>query len=136
MGAQGIAQLLAGTVPLLEQGRVYLPADMCDQFGVNEDALFKGDFDVNAVQDTAFELAKVARAHLKEALSIHPKLSAKQKLMLLHAVHPGMVLSKLERLNFNVMDPQLSRGLMGVNPLAFQLKLLWAALRGKVTVDL
>ena len=47
-----------------------------------------------------------------------------------------MVLSKLERLNFNVMDPQLSRGLMGVNPLAFQLKLLWAALRGKVTVDL
>ena len=26
--AQGIAQLLAGTVPLLEQGRVYLPADM------------------------------------------------------------------------------------------------------------
>lgn len=46
----------------------------------------------------------------------------------------SMVLARLEKLNFNVLDAALSRGLSGVNPLSFQLKLLWASLRGRVAV--
>ena len=44
----------------------------------------------------------------------------------------SMVLKRLEDLNFNALDSSMLRGLQGVNPLSFQVKLLWAALTGKV----
>jgi len=81
-------------------------------------------------------VAQPARAHPRAARALQGAVGAREKLLLLHAIHPGMVLRQLERVNFNVLDACFARGLAGVNPLAFQWKVLWSAVRGKITLNL
>ena len=133
--ATGLAQGLATLLPELSRGRGWaLPDDVLCSRGLTLDQLRNGTADMDALQDAVFEVARCARAHLDQALALQPEVGPKELLLLLHAVHPGMVLARLEELNFNALDASLARGLLGVNPLAFQWKLLWGGLRGRVKV--
>ena len=133
--ATGLAQGLATLLPELSRGRGWaLPDDVLCSRGLTWDQLRNGTADMDALQDAVFEVARCARAHLDQALALQPEVGPKERLLLLHAVHPGMVLARLEELNFNALDASLARGLLGVNPLAFQWKLLWGGLRGRVKV--
>lgn len=45
-------------------------------------------------------------------------------------VPAGVLLQTLQRVNFNVFDPKLTRGVCGVTPLWMQLLIKWHAVRG------
>jgi NADH dehydrogenase [ubiquinone] 1 alpha subcomplex assembly factor 6 len=51
--------------------------------------------------------------------------------VLLQAFPAQVLLDSLSRVQFDVFDPRLSRGLLGIPPLWYQLKLKWYSWRGK-----
>ncbi|KAJ6838439.1 NADH dehydrogenase (ubiquinone) complex I, assembly factor 6 [Iris pallida] len=83
------------------------------------------------LSDAVFEMASVANAHLEKARGLAHTVPAEAVHVLLPAVPAQVLLDSLRRRQFNVFDSRLARGVLGVSPLWFQLKLQWHALRNK-----
>ena len=84
-----------------------------------------------ALSDVVFDMASVANAHLKKARQLAGTVPAEALPVLLPAVPAQVILDSLSRVQFNVFDPRLARGILGIPPLWFQLKLKWHSWRGK-----
>ncbi|ERN15359.1 hypothetical protein AMTR_s00036p00156680 [Amborella trichopoda] len=83
------------------------------------------------LSNAVLEIASVASAHLNKAQELISGVPKEAAPVLLHGVAVQVLLDSLERVRFNVFDPRLNRGILGVSPLWFQLKLKWYAWRGK-----
>ncbi|KAJ0048068.1 hypothetical protein Pint_16178 [Pistacia integerrima] len=81
--------------------------------------------------DAVFEMASVANVHLLKARELAGKVPDEARKVLLEAVPAQVLLDSLRRVHFDVFDPRLSQGVLGVPPLWYQLKLKWYSLRGK-----
>ncbi|KAG0627829.1 hypothetical protein M758_2G231000 [Ceratodon purpureus] len=75
----------------------------------------------------SMQVASVANSHLDKARSLASTVPAPAIPVLLPAVPAGVLLQTLERVNFNVFDPKLVRGVCGISPLWMHLKLKWHA---------
>lgn len=120
--AAGIAALLRGTHLHGSRGRVYLPADLCQQHGVSEEDVLAGR-DSPGMRDVALAVATAAQQHLREARRLRPQLACEACPLFLPAVATGMYLEALERAGFNLFDQSVMRPGAAVPPLAYQLKL-------------
>ncbi|KAK4582574.1 hypothetical protein RGQ29_025679 [Quercus rubra] len=80
--------------------------------------------------DAVFEMASVANIHLQKARELAGTVPAEARPVLLHAVPAQVLLDSLRRVNFDVFDPRLSRGVLGIPHLWYQLKLKWNSWRG------
>ncbi|KAL3619391.1 hypothetical protein CASFOL_036961 [Castilleja foliolosa] len=78
-----------------------------------------------------FEMASVANAHLEKARGLAGTVPAEARRVLLPGVPAEVLLETLRRVQFDVFDPRLSRGILGVPPLWFQMKLKWYSWRGR-----
>lgn len=81
--------------------------------------------------DAVFEIASVANIHLQKAREMAGTVPAEARPVLLQAFPAQVLLDSLSRVQFDVFDPRLSRGLLGIPPLWYQLKLKWYSWRGK-----
>ncbi|GAB4857039.1 hypothetical protein Ancab_014949 [Ancistrocladus abbreviatus] len=81
--------------------------------------------------DAVFEIASVANAHLQKARELAKSVPVEAVPVLLPAVPAQVLLDSLSRVQFDVFDPRLARGLLGIPPLWFQLKLKWHSWRGE-----
>ncbi|KAK9285859.1 hypothetical protein L1049_025060 [Liquidambar formosana] len=81
--------------------------------------------------DAVFEMASVANVHLQKARELAGTVPADALPVLLPAVPAQVLLDSLSRVQFDVFDPRLTRGVLGIAPLWFQLKLKWYSWRGK-----
>lgn len=81
--------------------------------------------------DAVFEMASVASVHLQKARQLAGTIPAEARPVLLPAVPAQVLLDSLSKVHFDVFDPRLARGILGVPPLWFQLKLKWHSWRGK-----
>ncbi|CBI17740.3 unnamed protein product, partial [Vitis vinifera] len=81
--------------------------------------------------DVVFDMASVANAHLEKARQLAGTVPAEALPVLLPAVPAQVILDSLSRVQFNVFDPRMARGILGIPPLWFQLKLKWHSWRGK-----
>ena len=81
--------------------------------------------------DAVFEMASVANAHLLKARELADAVPFDARKALLPAVPAQVLLDSLSRVQFDVFDSRLARGVLGKPPLWFQLKLKWYSWRGK-----
>ncbi|KAF5460817.1 hypothetical protein F2P56_020658 [Juglans regia] len=81
--------------------------------------------------DAVFEMALVANIHLQKARQLAGTVPAEARPVLLQAVPAQVLLDSLSRVQFDVFDPRLSRGVLGIPPLWYQLKLKWHSWMGK-----
>ncbi|XP_028804382.1 NADH dehydrogenase (ubiquinone) complex I, assembly factor 6 [Neltuma alba] len=84
-----------------------------------------------ALCDAVFEMASVANAHLEKARKLAEFVPPEAVPVLLPAVPAQVLLDSLNRVQFDVFDPRLARGVLGVSPLWYQLKLKWTSWRRK-----
>lgn len=117
-----------------KQGTVhYIPASVAEECGllITREG---GRSEVRAGErllDVVFKVASVAEAHLHKARELAPSVPKEAIPMLLPALPAQVLLDTLRRCEFNVFDPRLSRGVHGVSPLWYQLKLNWNAWRSR-----
>ncbi|GMH28895.1 hypothetical protein Nepgr_030738 [Nepenthes gracilis] len=84
-----------------------------------------------ALCDAVLRWLPVANAHLQKARELAKTVPIEAVPVLLPAVPAQVLLDSLSRVKFDVLDPRLARGVLGVPPLWFQLKLKWYSWRGK-----
>ncbi|CAH9086214.1 unnamed protein product [Cuscuta europaea] len=84
-----------------------------------------------AISDAVYDMASVANAHLDKARELRGSVPVEARPVLLPAVSAQFMLESLRRVQFDVFDPRLRRGILGAPPLLFQLKLKWYSWRGK-----
>lgn len=81
--------------------------------------------------DAVFEMASVANTHLVKARELASTVPAEAHPVLLSSVPAQVLLDSLSRVQFDVFDPRLARGVLGISPLWYQLKLKWYSWNGK-----
>ncbi|KAL2336975.1 hypothetical protein Fmac_011421 [Flemingia macrophylla] len=83
--------------------------------------------------DVVYEMASIANAHLEKARKLVDSVpvealpGAPAKASVLARV----LLDSLRKVQFDVFDPRLTRGVLGIPPLWYQLKLRWTSWRRK-----
>lgn len=114
-----------GTVP-------YIPASVAEECGllIRDGGRSEVRMD-ERLPDAVFKVASVAEAHLHKARELASSVPKEAIPVLLPALPAQVLLDTLRRCEFNVFDSRLSRGVHGVSPLWYQLKLNWNAWRGK-----
>lgn len=106
----------------------YIPSDVAAKHGllVSEGGRYVIRADSReGLRDAVFEVASVANAHLQKSRELSGSVPIEARPVLLPAVPAQTLLDSLRRVGFDVFDPRLARGIMGVSPLWFQLKLKW-----------
>ncbi|EXB54446.1 UPF0551 protein C8orf38 [Morus notabilis] len=78
-----------------------------------------------------FDMASVANVHLQKARGLAETVPAEARQVLLPAVPAQVLLDSLRWVHFDVFDPWLAKGVLGLPPLWFQLRLKWHSWRGK-----
>jgi phytoene synthase len=125
----GIAWALAGllrAVPFHATRRqVFLPRDLSYTAGLDIERLVEGR-PGEALATVARQVAEAARAHLRAARALRPRVPRRAVPALLPAVLADRHLDRLERAGFSLFDAGLQR------PAGDRaVRLLWAALRGR-----
>lgn len=116
-----------------KQGRIpYIPASIAEECGLltregGRSEVRMGD----ELPDAVFKVASVADAHLQKARELASSVPAEAIPVLLPGVPAQVLLDSLRRREFNVFDSRLSRGVHGISPLWYQIKLIWHSVRKK-----
>ncbi|KAA8522269.1 hypothetical protein F0562_012942 [Nyssa sinensis] len=112
----------------------YVPAKVATKHGLSNDiggqAEIRMDFR-EGLSNAVFEMASVANAHLQKARELAGTVPVEAHPVLLPSVPAQVLLDSLSRAQFDVFDPRLTRGILGIPPLWFQLRLKWYSWRGK-----
>ncbi|KAK1326062.1 hypothetical protein QJS10_CPA01g02702 [Acorus calamus] len=129
--------LLLKSIPyhVNHSGRVlHIPSDIASKHGLLVTGNGRTEVQMESgegISDAVFEMASVASAHLKKARELAQTVPKEGLPVLLPAVPAQVLLDTLQKRQFNVFDSRLARGIHGISPLWFQLKLSWYAWRGK-----
>ncbi|KQK20044.2 NADH dehydrogenase (ubiquinone) complex I, assembly factor 6 [Brachypodium distachyon] len=116
-----------------KQGKIpYIPASVAEECGLLRQEGDRSEVRMgDALPDAVFKVASVAEAHLQKARELASSLPAQAAPVLLPAVPTQVLLDSLRCREFNVFDSRLSKGVHGISPLWYQLKLSWHAWRNK-----
>ncbi|KAJ9147761.1 hypothetical protein P3X46_029884 [Hevea brasiliensis] len=112
----------------------YIPTDVAAKHGLLAKDGGRSEVHVDSREDlcdAVFEMASVANAHLQKARALAGTVPAEARPVLLPAVPAQVLLDSLSRVQFDVFDPRLERGVLGIPPLWYQLKLKWSSWRGE-----
>lgn len=113
---------------------LYIPKNLAEKHGL----LVKKGGQTEIVLDSrervcnvVFEMASVANSHLEKARELSGKVPKEALPVLLPAVPAQVVLDSLRKVHFDVFDPRLGQGVLGVPPLWYQIKVKWTSWRGR-----
>lgn len=112
----------------------YIPAQVAEKHGLLVNQGGRREIQIDSregICNAVFEMASVANVHLLKARELSGTVPAEARPVLLPAVPVEVVLDSLSRVQFDVFDPRLNRGILGAPPLWFQIKLKWYSWRGK-----
>ncbi|XP_068666999.1 uncharacterized protein [Aristolochia californica] len=110
----------------------YIPADVATNHGILLTEGGRSEIRMEpseGLSNAVFDMASVASIHLKKARELAGTVPREAFPVLLPAVPAQVLLDSLERSHFNVFDPRLARGALGISPLWYHLKLQWCAWR-------
>ncbi|PSR91561.1 NADH dehydrogenasecomplex I, assembly factor 6 like [Actinidia chinensis var. chinensis] len=112
----------------------YIPAKVADKHGLLVNQGGQREIRMDSCErlcDAVFEMASVANSHLQKARELAGTVPKEALPVLLPTVPAQVLLDSLSRAQFDVFDPRLTRGILGIPPLWYQLKLKWHSWRGK-----
>ncbi|PKA63986.1 Protein farnesyltransferase/geranylgeranyltransferase type-1 subunit alpha [Apostasia shenzhenica] len=110
----------------------YIPADVAEKYGLLTTINGRSEIVIEfgeQISEAVFDVASVAGAHLQKARGLASTVPQEAFPVLLPAVSAQVLLDSLQRSHFNVFDSSLARGVLGISPLRYQLKLKWYAWR-------
>lgn len=111
----------------------YIPAEVAEKHGLLLKQGGRSEIRMDSREGLAsavFEIASVAFVHLRKARELAGTVPPEARAVLLPAVPTQVGLDTLSRVQFDVFDSRLNRGILGAPPLWFQLKLKWHSWRG------
>ncbi|WPT16615.1 NADH dehydrogenase [Picochlorum sp. SENEW3] len=120
--AIGLSQVLRNAVVYLKKGKTYFPEDICKKYGVTPTEFLVND----SPSDVAFEVAKVAKAHL-DAARTHEVIEPEAAPLFNQALSVELYLNALEKANFDIFSASMHRG--GYLPVEYLIKLKWRMMR-------
>lgn len=134
--ASGLALLLRSLPYHASRQRLfaYIPSDIAIKHGLLIEDGGQTGIRMDSregLSNAVFEMASVANTHLQKARQLAKTVPKEAIPVLLPAVPTQVLLDSLHRVNFDVFDSRLQRGVLGIPPLWFQLKLKWQSWRGK-----
>jgi len=100
--------------------RLYLPADLMQKHSLSADSVLRGEF-TPALGEVAYEVASVAAVHLQKARALRSQLPVNAIPVMLPALISDKFLKKLQKAQWNVMDPETRH----LNQVPLQITLLW-----------
>ncbi|KAJ3178291.1 hypothetical protein HDU87_003603 [Geranomyces variabilis] len=106
--AIGIATILRATPFHVEERRFYLPSELMAKHGVAAETVFRSG-PSPSLEEVVFEVATAANDHLITARSFLKDSPPAAHPALLSAVPAELYLQALEKSNFNLFDPKLSK---------------------------
>ncbi|CAG7861263.1 unnamed protein product [Brassica rapa] len=112
----------------------YIPVELAEKHGLfvkhggRSEILLDND-SREGLCNVVFEIASVANVHILKARELAGKVPAEAKPVLLHSVPVQVLLDSLSKVHFDVFDPRMQRGVLGVPPLWFQVRLKWYSWR-------
>ncbi|KAL3499517.1 hypothetical protein ACH5RR_038610 [Cinchona calisaya] len=112
----------------------YIPVQVAEKHGLLVNQGGQKEIHIDSREglcNAVFEMASVANTHLLKARELSGTVSAEARPVLLPAVPAEVILGSLRRVQFDVFDPRLNRGILGTPPMWFQMKLKWYSWRGK-----
>ena len=110
----------------------YIPANIAKECGLLTRDGGRSEVRMDErLPDAVFKVASVAEAHLHRAQDLASSVPREAIPVLLPALPAQVLLDSLRRCEFNVFDSRVSRGVHGVSPLWYQLKLNWYSWRNK-----
>ncbi|KAK7792591.1 hypothetical protein R5R35_005311 [Gryllus longicercus] len=101
--AQGITNLIRGTVHNAQHKILTLPQDILLQNDVSHEQIFRGQSS-DGLNETVFYVAKAAIQHLRKAKSMNKQIPKNAAVVFLPAVTVESYLSRLQSSCFNVFD--------------------------------
>lgn len=122
--AIGLSLVLRNAAVYLQKGKTYFPEDVCKKYGVTPHDFLVDD----SPSDVAFEVAKVAKAHL-DAARTHEVIEPQAVPLFNQALSVELYLDALEKANFDIFSRSMHRG--GYLPVAYLIKLKWRMIRGE-----
>ncbi|XVF51673.1 hypothetical protein PTKIN_Ptkin04bG0203400 [Pterospermum kingtungense] len=111
----------------------YIPAKVAAKYGLLVKEGGRSEIRLDSREglcDAVFEMASVANSHLQKARELADSVPFEARKALLPAVPAQVILDSLSRVQFDVFDSRLARGVLGKPPLWFQLKLKWHSWKG------
>lgn len=81
--------------------------------------------------EAVFEMASVANSHLEKARELAGTVPKEALPVMLQSVPAQVLLDSLRKVHFDVFDPRLGRGVLGISPFWYQLKVRWTSWTGK-----
>ncbi|KAH6781467.1 Terpenoid synthases superfamily protein [Perilla frutescens var. frutescens] len=112
----------------------YIPARLAEKHGLLVIQGGRSEIRMDSREglcNVVFEMASVANSHLQKARELAKTVPGEAHPILLPAVPAQVILDSLSRVQFDVFDPRLAQGILGVPPFWYQLKLKWFSWRGK-----
>eukprot|EP00257_Ricinus_communis_P022691 XP_015582491.1 NADH dehydrogenase (ubiquinone) complex I, assembly factor 6 isoform X1 [Ricinus communis] len=112
----------------------YIPSEVAAKHGLLVKERGRPEIRIDSREglcDTVFEIASVANVHLQKARALAGTVPVEARPVLLPAVPAQVLLDSLSEVQFDVFDPRLERGILGIPPLLYQLKLKWSSWRGR-----
>lgn len=112
----------------------YIPTKVAEKHGLLVKERGRSEISLDSregLSDAVYEMASVANSHLLKARELASSVPAEARKVLLPGFPAQVLLDTLSKVHFDVFDPRLARGVLGISPLWYQLKLKWHSLRGK-----
>ncbi|KAH7421233.1 hypothetical protein KP509_13G047200 [Ceratopteris richardii] len=126
--AEGIGLLLRASPHHSLFRRTYIPIEIAAKHSVSQEDIYRR-IHSEGLANAVLDVASVAEAHLAKARALASTVPSGAIPVLLPAVSAGVLLNSLKKVDFNVFDPRLARGVNGVSPLWMQLLVKWHAFR-------
>jgi len=104
--ATGLVILLKALPYHLKAKQLYLPMELTTKHSISQESLFRGEFS-DKLKDVVYDIANTARSHLDLSRELQPKLKKPAHVALLSAGFMSDFLSRLEKNDFNPIDPNL-----------------------------
>ncbi|KAN0027999.1 hypothetical protein ACTFIV_009826 [Dictyostelium citrinum] len=102
--AVGIMVLIRGTVFHLASRKTYIPVSLTTKYGINVESLYRGDLQLEKLQNAIYEMASCAKLHLDKAKQFRGKIPHPATEAFLSVSVVEDFLERLRKADFNIFE--------------------------------
>ncbi|KAK5583605.1 hypothetical protein RB653_005203 [Dictyostelium firmibasis] len=102
--AVGIMVLIRGTIYHLGNRKTYIPVSLTTKYGINVESLYRGDPQLEKLQNAIYEMASCAKLHLDKAKQFRGKIPHPANEAFLSVSVVEDFLERLRKVDFNIFE--------------------------------
>ncbi|XP_014210744.1 NADH dehydrogenase (ubiquinone) complex I, assembly factor 6 [Copidosoma floridanum] len=106
--AHGIVTLIRSVPYNAQKRKMVLPQDILMKHNVSSESIFQGK-STKELRDVVYDVSCRAKQHFDKALSMKKQIKKESRIIFLSSTIVGNYLEKLQRADFDIFDPKLSK---------------------------